>query len=519
MMLNELSHEPDTTSRFEGRIIDTIAVEPRNIYDTGDPQFSSRLFRLANSLHIVTRRKIVRRELLFRVGDLYTTELAEEMGRNLRGSHALNDAWVTPEELPDGRLLARVVTVDRWSLVGGFQARREGNRTNYRFGFEERNLFGYHQFLSLDYVVQEVEDNYIVGRFSDRRLWGFPVSLELQHSGDPQGSITSSQLSHPYYNLSQRWTYSIHHASTGGRLDFPHDTVRVASTNLTGDFVRLSGEYRWGPYRNKFAVGLDYQYVYKAYYDSAVFVPSLRDAVAFPIDSLYHRVGAVAEFSNYEFVRAYRIKGMQYPEDLTLGFTARLEYARAFGARFREYAFDDIALQAGYTAKFGNSILIGTYQRSLVLREDAVLRRGNQLSIGYYNTTLKYLTLAVKSFNRSEKVAGGGNTIVLGGESGLRGYDTYFRTGDRMHVLNTELRFYPQLELLAVILGGAVFADFGRTWKPGEKQSLFQNYFRSWGVGLRLSLEKISRGEMIRLDLANSQDGKWQLSVNSRQYF
>lgn len=514
-----LGHVPDTNSRFEGMIIDTIAVEPRNIYDTKDPEFDGRIFRLANSLHIVTRRKIVRRELLFRVGDLYSTELAEEIGRNLRRSHALNDAWVTPEILPDGRLLVRVVTVDRWSLVGGFQARREGNRTNYKFGFEERNFLGYHQLLSLDYHVQQVEDSYIVGRFSDRRLWGFPISLDLKHSSDPQGSLTSSALSHPYYNLSQHWTYSIQHAATGGRLDFPHDTVRVASTNLSGDFVQLSGGYRWGPYRNKFALGADYQYVYKAYYDSAIFYPLLRDAIVFPTDSLYHRTGAAAEFSNYEFVRIFRIRGMQYPEDLTLGFTARVEYARALGARFQEYAFDDFGLRAEYTAQFGGSILIGAYQRATVMRKKEVLRRADRLTLRYYNTSVKWVTLAAKSLYHSEEMANGSNALVLGGESGIRGYDTFFRTGDRLHVVNAEVRLYPQLELLSLIFGGAVFMDFGRTWKNGERQYLLQDYYRSWGIGLRVSLEKISRGEMIRIDLANSQDSKWQLSVNSQQYF
>lgn len=509
----------DTLSVFEGRAIDTIAIEPRNIYDQNEPENRRKIFRLANSLHIVTRKKIVRQEVLFRVGDPYSTRLAEEVGRNLRSSHALNDAWVAPEELPDGRLLVRVITVDRWSLVGGVQIRRDGNQTNYQFGFEERNLLGYHQLLHFDYFVQEEEDNYVTGRFADRRLWGFPISLELSYSGNPVGSSTSTLLNHPYYDLSQHWTYSFHHAFTGGRSDYYFDTVRVASTNLNGDFLGLSGEYRWGPASRKFAIGAEYQYVYMTYYDDLILQAHLEDSITLPEDSTYHKLGGIFEFSSLKFVRARRLNGMSYLEDLTLGLSTRFEFARAFGPRFEEYAFDDIQLSAEYAAKAGGSVVQTAYARRYVLRETAKLRQGDQFTLKYYNNDLSFVTLAVRSMYNSIAMSDGSNQLYIGGTNGLRGYDKYFRTGDRLHLVNTELRFYPQIDLLSVIIGGAVFADFGRTWKHGESLKLLNGYHRSIGAGLRLSLEKISRGEMIRFDVAHSQDGSWQISADSHQYF
>lgn len=508
----------DSVSAFEGRTIDTIAIETRNIYDTNDPQYRHRIFRLANGLHVITRRKVVRRELLFKVGDSYSVDLAEEVGRNLRSRHALNDAWVEPEMLPDGRLLVRVVTVDRWSLVGGFRLSREGNRTNYQFGFEERNLLGHHQLLSFDYYVQQKEDNYVKAKFFDRRLWGYPLSLDVQYSSDPLGSVTSSQLAHPYYNLSQRWSYSIHHSRIGGRTDLAEDTIRIGSYTTRANQVTAGLEYRWGPYRSKFALGAEYRYVDKVHYNHVVYPHGTTTTVIFPEDSLYHRLGAVAEYSGFEFAKVQRITGMTYAEDLTLGFTARLDYARAFGPRFRDFAFDEIGLQAGYSAHWGGSVIIAGLGRSFVLRENAVLKRGNNLSVRYYNTSLSFMTVALRTLYVSETRADNGNMLTLGGLGGMRGYDSFYRTGNRLHVLNSELRFFPGIELLSVLIGGVAFIDLGRTWKYGESQS-FSDYSRSWGVGIRLSLERISRGELIRIDLANSQDHKWQVSIGSRQYF
>lgn len=511
--------EGDTLSRFEGRTIDSIAIEPRNIYDTGDPEYRGRLFRLANSLHVVTRKKIVMREVLFRVGDVYSTRLAEEVGRNLRSSQALNDAWVAPEELPDGRLLVRVVTVDRWSLVGGAQIRRDGNITNYRFGFEERNLLGYHQLLNLDYYVQQEEADYIAGRFADRRLWGFPILLELSHSGDPLGSSTASLLAHPYYNLSQRWSYSLRHTLTGGRTDFYVDTVRVASTSVNGDYLSLSGEYRWGPASRKFAVGVQYDYQYNAYYDNVVYQPALESLVVLPRDSLYHKIGGEVEFSSFAFARTRRLNGMSYLEDLTLGVSTRVGLARAFGPHFHEYAFDHLRLQVDYAARFGGSIVLSSYERDLVIQEAAAIRKADQLTIRYYNNGLPFVTLAMRTRYRSESMADGSNRLFLGGTNGLRGYDKYFRTGDRMHLVNSELRFFPQIKFLSLLIGGAVFADAGRTWKHGESVRLFNNYRSSMGAGLRVSLEKITRGDIIRIDVARTEDGRYEISADSHQYF
>jgi hypothetical protein len=509
----------DTLSRFEGKTIDSIAIEPRNIYDTDDPEYRGRLFRLANSLHIVTRKKIVMREALFRAGDVYSTRLAEEVGRNLRASHALNDAWVAPEEMPDGRLLVRIVTVDRWSLVGGAQIRRDGNVTNYRFGFEERNLLGYHQFMNLDYYVQRDEDDYVAGKFTDRRLWGFPILVQLSYTGDPLGSSTGTLVSHPYYSLSQRWSYSVQHALTGGRSDFYVDTIRVASTNLKGDHLAWSGKYRWGPSTRKFAIGAQYEYQYKAYYDDVHHDSALAGQVVLPLDSLYHKAGGSLEFSSYEFARTSRLNGMSYLEDLTLGFSAELGFARAFGPHIRGVVFDDVSMSMEYSARFGASIVQTSYEKELIVRESATVRNGDRVALRYYNNGLSFVTLAVRTQYRSESMADGSNRLFLGGTNGLRGYDKFFRTGDRMHIVNSELRFFPQIKFLSLLFGGAVFADVGRTWKHGESLKLFDGYHSSAGVGIRVSLEKFTRGDVIRFDLARTAEGNWQVSADSHQYF
>jgi hypothetical protein len=503
---------------YDGLIIDSIVIEPRNIYNSAEPRYDHWVFRMANRLHMVTRAKVIRRELLFAVGEPYVSELAEELGRNLRTRYALNDAWVEVERLPSGHLLVRVITVDKWSLVGGFRLAREGNRTNYQFGLEERNLFGWHKFLSFDYYVQEQKDNYLVTKYSDRRYLGRPLTLDLQYSNNPDDKYAVSQMSHPFYNLGQRWSYLFGYARTGGRRSLPFDSITAASVQTTGDIVESNLTYRWGPYRSKFSLGADYRYRYWRTFDRIIYVPAYQDSVVYPSDSLYHRFGIEAQYDYYDFVKAHRIIGMKYTEDLTLGFAATLNFGRAFTAHFDDFVYDDIGIRLSYSDQFGGSIVMADYTRSMALRENTVLRRGNRVTVSYYNTSLTFLTIAARSVYVSETRADGGNTLVLGGLNGLRGFDEYFNTGDRYHVLNMECRFYPNIELLSVIIGGAAFADLGRAWKRGEHLA-FKNYSSAVGIGLRISLEKLSKGELIRVDLANGQNHVWQWSVGSRQYF
>ncbi|RME24728.1 MAG: hypothetical protein D6800_08385, partial [Candidatus Zixiibacteriota bacterium] len=134
----------------EGMVIDSVVIDNREIYDTDSAAFDGFLFKAVNRLHIVTRRSVIRRELLLHRGDRFSRKLAEEMARNLRKRYSVTDAWVETELLPNHHVLMRVVTVDEWSLLGGFEIQRDDNETNMQFGFDERNLLGYNQRLALE---------------------------------------------------------------------------------------------------------------------------------------------------------------------------------------------------------------------------------------------------------------------------------------------------------------------------------------------------------------------------------
>jgi len=72
--------------------ISYIFIDNHSIFDTADPNLNTRFawaYRIANSLHVRTKRSVIERELLFDAGDCYDPYLLEETERLLRSYYFL----------------------------------------------------------------------------------------------------------------------------------------------------------------------------------------------------------------------------------------------------------------------------------------------------------------------------------------------------------------------------------------------------------------------------------------------
>lgn len=112
------AQEPqDTSACVQGRI-SHIFVDNRSIFDEDELGGGTALrgfYRLANSLHVRTRDRFLRDELLVREGDCLDPFLLEESGRILRGYVFLARADVFAVRQPDGTHHVVVDTQDEWT--------------------------------------------------------------------------------------------------------------------------------------------------------------------------------------------------------------------------------------------------------------------------------------------------------------------------------------------------------------------------------------------------------------------
>lgn len=116
--------------------------------------------------------------------------------------------------------------------------------------------------------------------------------------------------------------------------------------------------------------------------------------------------------------------------------------------------------------------------------------------------------------------------LLLGGESGLRGYPQRYQTGTNRVVLSVEQRAYTDWYPFRLFrVGGAVFFDLGRTWGGDNQNTADPGWLRDFGFGLRIAHDRSSTGKVTHIDLAfpiGNSDGtikSYQFNIKTQTTF
>jgi hemolysin activation/secretion protein len=107
--------------------------------------------------------------------------------------------------------------------------------------------------------------------------------------------------------------------------------------------------------------------------------------------------------------------------------------------------------------------------------------------------------------------------ILLGGDSGLRGYPLRYQAGEGRWLFTAEQRFFTNwfpFQLFNV--GAAVFYDMGSTWGRDPLGTPSQGLLRDVGFGLRLGNSRSALGNVLHIDVAFPLDG--DSSIRSMQF-
>jgi len=113
------------------------------------------------------------------------------------------------------------------------------------------------------------------------------------------------------------------------------------------------------------------------------------------------------------------------------------------------------------------------------------------------------------------------NQIILGGETGLRGYPLRFQTGSRRARFTAEHRYFLDFNPFRLArVGTAVFADIGAAWEQGEDPVWLSDV----GFGLRIVSTRQADAKVTHIDFAfplNATDeiDGFQLVVTAKTQF
>ena len=95
------------------------------------------------------------------------------------------------------------------------------------------------------------------------------------------------------------------------------------------------------------------------------------------------------------------------------------------------------------------------------------------------------------------------DALLLGGDSGLRGYPLRYQSGTRRALLTLEERFYTDLYVWRMFrIGGAAFFDVGRAWGGDNPNTVNPGWLSNVGVGLRIVSVRSAFSNVLHIDLA-----------------
>jgi len=115
--------------------------------------------------------------------------------------------------------------------------------------------------------------------------------------------------------------------------------------------------------------------------------------------------------------------------------------------------------------------------------------------------------------------------VLIGGDTGLRGYPLRFQSGERSAVLTFEQRFFTDWYPFRLVrVGYAVFLDIGRVWGMDARGTPNLGTLYDAGIGLRLTSPRAAGRSVVHIDLAFPIDRQgdadsFQLTVEKRRSF
>lgn len=505
-----------------GAVVGEVTYDRQNVFDPTQPGENKSLFRLANRWHIVTRESVIRQQLLFRPGDKFSVRLIEESERLLRQNSYLYDVDIEPVRVENGIVDIHVRTRDLWTLMPGFSASRSGGENRTGVKISERNLLGRGMSLQLSYN-DDVDRESTSFQFYDRNLGASWTSMFLELADNSDGHTTDVRVVRPFYALDSLRSGGVtffEDAREETFYELGHEAAEYdAETDRYTGFVGWSGGLQKGWVR-RWSAGM----VHDEQHFTSVVDGVLPPLIPADRTLIYPFFGF--ELIEDKFESASNRDHIERTEDFFLGTSlfASVGYATNELGSDRDSLIYRVEAHKGF-GSIGKKALI--LSSSVTGRFDNGDAANNEISFDarYYNQIsekrLFFMTLA-GSYGHNLDLD---NVVDLGGENGLRGYPLRYQTGESKILITAEQRYFTNWYPFRLArIGGAIFADAGRTWGNSPLGTPPIGWLKDVGLGLRLVPTRASGRDVIHIDVAFPIDGDpsidgVQFSIESKRSF
>jgi outer membrane protein assembly factor BamA len=496
--------------------IRAIHVNVDNVFDPSNPEEDKKLYRWANSVHVLTREQVLKDILLFAEGDPFVGRLLDESARALRATGFISEATVEAGsyDAATNSVDVNVHVRDSWSLALDLKLNHTGGQTEWGIGLSDENLLGTGKTLEIGYESEIDRDQWLLG-YADRNVFGSRVRLSASFSNASDGHRRNVAVERPFFSLDTRW-------SVGGAF---HDEERVDTMYDLGeeidefgheiDAIRVQSGWSRGLVDRRAQ-----RWLFGFASEEHTFRPTdLPLPLLLPPDRklVYPWVGW--QWVEDDYREMTELNDMGRTEDVSLGTNvfASVGFAkRRFGSD-RDATLFEVTAESGWEPGGPGSLLL--LRTGAQTRDEDLGYQNSQLyfSADYYLRNLGRHLFSVSLDALATDNLDPENQVLLGGDSGLRGYPIRYQAGESRTVLSVEQRFFTDLYPWRLFrIGWAVFADVGKVGGRDPRATEPLGTLYDVGAGLRLSSPRASGRNVIHLDLAFPLNG--DSSIDSVQF-
>lgn len=494
-------------------VIATIRIDRSDVFEKAAEEQGHFPYRLANRLHIETREHVIRRELLFSEGSPADPDVLYESERNLRRLTFLHDnAQIETVPRPDGMVDVVVHVRDIWTTRPEISVRHEGGTTTGRLSFVEGNVLGFGKTAGISFR-KDLDRNSGGVLYRDPRLLGTRWTLETEYFNRSDGLTYLLDIRRPFYSLltrdaggsagshsSQLTTLQIDGEDAPGFKQRHTDVQVHAGRALRAGYDRVSRiVWRLRVMDDRF----DTEPGEAPLADPSQCPVGGAGCTSLPPDRRHRILEAEYQSLDVAFVKARLLDKFDRTQDVNLGS----DWAVSFGISPR--ALGDSHNHLFFSGRFERWFRPSgaSFSRVRASTKGRFLAGAGQNVITGLDLTHYYLGIPRQTVVLHLGQIWGHDLdpdrqLLLGAESGLRGYDNRRFDGNKSLLLNVEDRVHLVFDWLRLLsIGVAGFADAGYVWRAGAGQDL-GDLVADVGVGLRFDVTRGQSGTIIRLDYA-----------------
>jgi len=464
-----------------GKVIDDTIMLPGNF-----------LSRAGNSLHVKSRRFVIRNKLLFTEGDTFDSLKVSESERIIHQSPGIREARISV--LKSGTDLEAIniliLVRDYWSINGELIA----NISSNLLSASDNNFLGYSHLIQnrISYSLNNPNSLTLNGSYTISNIRSSFISANLYYTFSSLYKNIGLSLDRPFISPLTKWAGGLNlnpvHTfwinTVDGRTSSAPLNFCTKDLWLGRSFALKKGNFHsWNDPRLVLTARL-----YDTHYSLR---PELTyDGLFKNQNSTFYLVGiGFCSRSYYKDVNIYRFgRTENVPEGRLISFTGGYQKSELFS-------------QLYYGAKIAGARHIPAKGYLSELIEYGTFLQNSTRTHGVLNAELKFLSdplkfsdWSVRAFADLKSTLGfnrdPGEGINLNGENGLTGFNSEVLNGNCKSVVNLALVFYSPYKFMEFHFAGILFTGVGRL--SSSPQSLaYGPVYQTYGLGLLIRNENL----------------------------